>query len=95
LEIIKILDMVKTQIQEKVYEELGVRRDDIKLVTNCFIKHLAEALKTEPRVKIDGIGVFSCVNRPERSRAGFGKVFTVGESRSIRFTPAKPLTRLP
>lgn len=83
--------MVKHDIYKKVYDETGVRKEDVKRICNSFLKHLAEATATEDKIQIDGLGVFHCSTRPQRTRQGFGKTHQVAPSRYVKFTLAKNL----
>jgi integration host factor subunit beta len=86
--------VVKSEFVRALNEKLpGSQLDDVDLVVNCLLKHMANALAQGQRIEIRGFGGFDLHHRPPRSARNpkTGEMFQLPEKVAVHFKPGKDL----
>ncbi|AGZ61826.1 MAG: nucleoid DNA binding protein [Phormidium phage MIS-PhV1B] len=80
-----------TDLSAYVKTSTGFAESTIAAVTTSVISFLSMSLRESDTVKLEGLGIFKAVDRPERQGRNprTGELSTFKASRKIKFTPSK------
>lgn len=87
-------NIVKSELINKTWKTLDkkFRKSDIETIINAFIKNIAEEIKNESKVKIDGLGTFSSFIRKSYTGKNLkGEIEDIPSTKYITFKPSKKL----
>ena len=86
--------MTKKDLISKLREDKSLTKAQAQMMVDGVIDALADALKTEDRVAIPGLGVFKAKIKPARTlrRPYDGQMIDVPERRVVTFKATKALS---
>jgi len=88
--------MNRTELINKVAQEVGMKKREVGTVVNSMIQSIKETLQKGEKVTIVGFGTFAVANRAARDGRNpqTGETIRIPEKKVVRFRPGKELTEI-
>lgn len=85
--------LTKTQMAEKLYEELGLNKREAREIVELFFEEIRAALESGRQVKLSGFGNFDLRDKKERPGRNpkTGEKIPISARRVVTFRPGQKL----
>ena len=85
--------MKKSELLNRISTKLDMKRKDVERTIDAFIEALCEGLKTEMKVNVAGLGIFSVRERKARTARNpkTGETVAVPAKKVVKFRVSKDM----